>query len=198
MEQIKESNLNRILSHMSDKDIAMITAFRTDPELGLTKRQNQKRNKKLEDKLNKMGYRGYTKVVGYWNETPEDKNSKAVAEESYVVLNVGSSFSDFVEDMVLLCLDVDDNDFDQQAVMVWSHEEQKAYLYDNTGELISTFNDFSIDTMSKGWTNIKGHNITFVEEAITDIPFGFSENFNEGGNWLTAMGYDSERQKHRR
>ena len=194
-EQIKESSLNRILSHLKDKDIAMITAFRTDPELGLSKTANRERNKKLESKLKSLGYRGFTKVVGYWNETPEDKESEAVAEESYIVLNTGSSFKDFVADMVILTKDVDDPELDQQALVIWSHEDKKAYLISNTGEVLTSFNNFDLDTISQGWTQIKGHKLTFVEEALD---LDFSDRFNNKGNFMIAMGYESNKKKLRK
>lgn len=192
MKILNESNINRIMSHMKDKDIAMLTAFRTDPKIGLSKKQNRKRNKNLENKLSSMGYRGFTKIVGYYNETPEDKDSVAVAEESYIILNTGSSFEDFVTDMTLLS-----KDFNQQSIVIWSHTNQKAYLLDNQGNILQTFADFSIDTVSKGWSDIKGHNLTFIEESV-DIRFGFTDKFNENGNWMTAMGYDAAKNKYRK
>lgn len=192
MKILNESNINRIMSHMKDKDIAMLTAFRTDPKIGLSKKQNRERNKNLENKLSSMGYRGFTKIVGYYNETPEDKDSDAVAEESYIILNTGSSFEDFVTDMTLLS-----KDFNQQSIVIWSHANQKAYLLDNQGNILQTFADFSIDTVSKGWSDIKGHNLTFIEESV-DIRFGFTDKFNENGNWMTAMGYDAAKNKYRK
>lgn len=192
MKILNESNINRIMSHMKDKDIAMLTAFRTDPKIGLSKKQNRERNKNLENKLSSMGYRGFTKIVGYYNETPEDKDSAAVAEESYIILNTGSSFEDFVTDMTLLS-----KDFNQQSIVIWSHANQKAYLLDNQGNILQTFADFSIDTVSKGWSDIKGHNLTFIEESV-DIRFGFTDKFNENGNWMTAMGYDAAKNKYRK
>lgn len=195
-QQIEESSLNRILSHLKDKDVAMITAFRTNPNLQLSKTNNRKRNKKLEDKLKSLGYQGFTKVVGYWNETPEDDISKAIAGESYIVLNTGSSFEDFVVDMILLSKDVDNNpDFDQQAIVVWSHVDQKAYLISNTGDILKTFNNFSLDSISQEWTQIKGHKLTFIEEDINNDYF--SDTFNKGGNFMTAMMYGSNRRRHR-
>lgn len=192
MKILNESNINRIMSHMKDKDIAMLTAFRTDPKIGLSKKQNRERNKNLENKLSSMGYRGFTKIVGYYNETPEDKDSAAVAEESYIILNTGSSFEDFVTDMALLS-----KDFNQQSLVIWNHANQKAYLLDNQGNILQTFADFSIDTVSKGWSDIKGHNLTFIEESV-DIRFGFTDKFNENGNWMTAMGYDAAKNKYRK
>lgn len=192
MKILNESNINRIMSHMKDKDIAMLTAFRTDPKIGLSKKQNRERNKNLENKLSSMGYRGFTKIVGYYNETPEDKDSAAVAEESYIILNTGSSFEDFVTDMTLLS-----KDFNQQSIVIWSHANQKAYLLDSQGNILQTFADFSIDTVSKGWSDIKGHNLTFIEESV-DIRFGFTDKFNENGNWMTAMGYDAAKNKYRK
>lgn len=192
MKILNESNINRIMSHMKDKDIAMLTAFRTDPELGLSKKQNRERNKNLENKLSSMGYRGFTKIIGYYNETPEDKDSVAEAEESYIILNTGSSYDDFTADMISLS-----KDFNQQSIVVWNHENQKAYLLDNQGNILQTFNDFSIDTISKGWSDIKGHNLTFIEES-TNIRFGFTDRFNDGGNWMTAMGYEAAKNKYRK
>lgn len=180
------------MSHMKDKDIAMLTAFRTDPKFGLSKKQNRERNKNLENKLSSMGYRGFTKIVGYYNETPEDKDSVVEAEESYIVLNTGSSYADFTTDMVSLS-----KDFNQQSIVVWNHENQKAYLLDNQGNALQTFNDFSIDTISKGWSDIKGHNLTFIEESA-NIRFGFTDRFNDGGNWMTAMGYEAAKNKYRK
>lgn len=196
MKQIKESNLNRILSHTKDKDIAVITAFRTDPELGLSKTRNRERNKKLESKLIGAGYSGFTKVVGYWNETPEDKNSVPSAEESYFVLNLGNrTYEDFVKDMIDFAKDVEGGTLDQQGIIVWNHEEQKAYLYDKRGNIESEFNNFTIDNITQiAWTQIKGHNFSFVEEAYEN----FSDTFNKGGNFMTAMGYDSFRNKLRK
>lgn len=194
--QIKESNLNRILSHMEDKDIATITAFRTDPELGISNKENRKRNKKLESELNKLGYRGFTKIVGYWDERPDDKDSAPIAEESYVVLNTGNkSYEEFVVDMIYLCYDLDGKEkLDQQSVMIWNHEDKKAHLYDKNGNIVGTFNSFNIDTIAQGWSQVKGHTIAFVEES-TDIRFGFTDKHNKDGNWMTAMFYDSARRK---
>ena len=153
-------------------------------------------NKKLEDKLKSLGYQGFTKVVGYWNKTPEDDISKAITEESYIVLNTGSSFKDFVVDMILLSKDVNNNpDFDQEAIAVWSHVDQKAYLISNTEDILTTFNNFSLDSISQEWTQIKGHKLTFIEEDINSDYF--SDTFNKGGNFMTAMMYSSNKRKHR-
>ena len=143
-----------------------------------------------------MGYNGFTKIIGYWDETPEDENSKPIAEESYVVLNVGNqSFEDFVTDMVMLCKDVDDEGNDQQAVMVWSHEDKLAYVFNNKGDITNTFNDFKIDNISQVWSQIGNHKLTFVEESVNE---SFSDTFNENGNWITAMGIENNRHKYRK
>ena len=42
-QQIEESSLNRILSHLKDKDVAMITAFRTNPDLQSSETNNRKK-----------------------------------------------------------------------------------------------------------------------------------------------------------
>lgn len=194
MKEIQESNLNRIMQHMQSKDIATITAFRTDSDVGFSKAHNRERNKKLESKLNAMGYKGFIKIVGYWNERPDDVKSEPIAEESYVVLNTGSNFIDFAYDMIMCCQDIEGNGFDQQAVMVWSHEDQKAYLYDKDGNTLATFNNFNIDNVNQAWSQIKGHKLTFVEESINE---DYSDSFNKGGNFMTAMMYQSNKNKFR-
>lgn len=193
-EQIKESKLNRILSHMKNKDIATITAFRTDPELKFSKKINRERNRKLESELKDLGYAGFIKILGYWDETPDDTNSKPIVEESYIVLNTGSKFVDFATDMILLCKDVDNKNYDQQAVMIWDHESEKAYLYDNQGNILSTFNNFVLDNVSQAWSQIDKHKLTFVEESVSE---NYSEVFNHNGNWLTAMGIENNKNKFR-
>lgn len=189
--KISEANLSRVLNHMDDKDIAMITAFRTDPKLGRTLKENRGKNKQLESDLNTLGYKGYIKVIGYWDETPEDENSLPTAEETFLVLNVGnSSFEDFVEDMVDLAAK-----YDQQGVLIWNHKTKKANVYDKSGNITDTFSGFSINDITQGWTQIKGHKIAF-SEALAN--FSFSDRFNEDGNFITAMAYDSRRRKMRR
>lgn len=42
MIKIEKSNLNRILQHMENMDIATITAFRTDSDLGFSKTKIEK------------------------------------------------------------------------------------------------------------------------------------------------------------
>lgn len=197
MIKIEESNLNRILQHMENMDIATITAFRTDSDLGFSKTKNRERNKKLESELKALGYSGFTKILGYWNERPNDPDSVAIAEESYVVLNTASSYEDFVLDMIYLCKDVDDSIFDQQAVMIWNHKTKLATLYDNKGNELETFNDFKIDNISQAWSQIGNHKLTFTNisriEEFVDVEF--SDVYNKGGNWMTAMGHAGRRSK---
>ena len=185
---IFESSINRVLSHAKDKDIAMITAFRTDPSFGLSLADNRKRNKRLEADLIDLGYRGFVKVVGYWNETPDDKNSEASKEETYLVLNVGnSSFDYFVSDMTNL-----QRKYKQQGIVIWKHEEQKAYLTNEQGKISKSdsFSSIKVDSLSKAWTKIKNHNMVFSECYVGE---GFSDRYNQGGNFMTAMMYESKR-----
>ena len=189
--RVFEANVNRVLSHVKDKDIAMITAFRTDPKLNRSLKDNRAKNKELESDLNLLGYKGYIKVVGYWNETPEDSESSPTSEETFLVLNVGNkSFDDFVEDMVDLAAK-----YNQQGVMVWNHKENKAKIYNKQGNVESIFPNFSIDSMTQGWTQIKGHKIAF-NEALDNQ--NFSDRFNEDGNFITAMAYEALRKRLRK
>lgn len=189
--KIFESSINRILSHTKDKDIAMITAFRTDPKIGRSLTENRIENKKLESDLNLLGYKGYIKVVGYWNETPEVQDATPVAEETFLVLNVGnSSFDDFVEDMVGLAAK-----YNQQGIIVWNHKENIAKLFDSIGNVVTTFSSFNIDNIAQGWTQIKGHKIIF-NEALDNHKF--SDHFNEDGNFMTAIAYESLRKRIRK
>lgn len=189
MTKVSESSLNRVLSHLRDRDIAMITAFRTDPSLSYSNTENRERNRELETDLNLLGYNGYTKITGYWNETPEIKGSEPVKEESYLVLNLGSSYTEFVEDMIGLAAK-----YDQQGVMIWDHDKSVANVYNATGGVVSTMSSFNLDTVSQGWTQIKGHKIAFTE-AITNK--NFADSFNQGGNFITAMGINTNRKKNK-
>lgn len=99
--------------------------------------------------------------------------------------------------MIYLCKDVDDSIFDQQAVMVWNHKTKLATLYDNKGNELETFNNFKIDNISQAWSQIGNHKLTFtnisrIEESV-DVEF--SDVYNKGGNWMTAMGHAGRRSK---
>nr|CAI9751355.1 hypothetical protein DGKKSRWO_DGKKSRWO_CDS_0074 [uncultured phage]CAI9752241.1 hypothetical protein CVNMHQAP_CVNMHQAP_CDS_0074 [uncultured phage] len=190
MTQISESSLNRVLSHLNDRDVAMITAFRTDPSLGYSNTENIKRNKELESDLRLLGYTGYTKITGYWDETPDVENSEPTKEESYLVLNTGSSSEEFVDDLVGLA-----NKYDQQGVMIWDHNNKVASVYDDNKRVLATMSNFNIDTLSQGWTQIKGHEIAFTE-AINSSDF--SDKFNQGGNFVTAMAISARKNKWRK
>lgn len=187
MEKVFESSINRVLSHMEDKDIATITAFRTDSDLGYSKKDNRNRNKDLESDLNVLGYKGYVKIVGYWDETPDDPNSEPTKEETFLVLNVGNrTFDEFKDDMVGLQLK-----YDQQGIVIWNHKNHKAYLTNEYGKTVAEFNNFNIDLISQAYSKIGNHKLVFSECLI---PEDFSDRYNRNGNYMTAMGYQAKRK----
>lgn len=106
---INESSLSRVFNHIEQYDIAMITAFRgrlencilqqksikefvstaetkTKP-VQLTKSENLQRNKELKASLLKLNY-GVTAIDGSYIENYGEPDSREVAENSFLVVNL--------------------------------------------------------------------------------------------------------------
>lgn len=93
--QISESSLSRVYSHVQKHDCAIITAFRnklincvTGEQSGkeLNTFQNKERNKNLKSALLMLGY-GVTSVKGSYIENYMEDNQIEVNEDSYFVVN---------------------------------------------------------------------------------------------------------------
>lgn len=171
--KIVENNINRVLSKKDKTDLAFITAFRTS--LGKSLKENRKENKELEKGISNLGYKGYTKVVEYYNEQPDIEGTTPDKEESFILWKPEyKSFDDFVFDVVSLC-----KKYKQQSVLVWNHNDKIAYLFDENGNILDTFNDIRVDIISQAWTKVGNHNLVF-ESCI----------YNVNGNSLTATIYN--------
>lgn len=202
MKEIFESLLNRVLSHGKDKDMAMMTAFR--PE-------------RLESELNRLGYRGYVRAAGYWDEDSDDpagadteaaretdweteaiRETKAAREEVFLILNTGNTnFEEFREDMTGL-----QRLYKQPRLLIRDHTCGKAYVSVTGGGTVHTgeygLASLTADTLSVAWAETKCHStgpFRFAECYPNDR---FSVRFNEGGNFMTAMMYDANRRRLRK
>lgn len=93
--QVSESSLSRVYSHIQQHDCAIITAFRNElvncvmgdqSSRQLNIFQNKERNKNLKSALLMLGY-GITKVKGSYIENYLQDNQVEVKEDSYFVVN---------------------------------------------------------------------------------------------------------------
>lgn len=81
--KLKESSLNRLVSHISEHDCGTITAYRSE----YTHKENQQRNKSLFAKLISLGY-GVTAVKGSYIENYGKPDAKEVGEHVYFVVDL--------------------------------------------------------------------------------------------------------------
>jgi hypothetical protein len=89
---INEISLSRIASHVQNRPIAMLTAFRfKNKETGelITLQTNRTNNAKLENDIRSAGF-GFQKMTGRYEEDYGDKKIKVV-EESFMVIGKDNS-----------------------------------------------------------------------------------------------------------
>ena len=196
-----DTAVDRVLSLMGDQDIAMITAFRTEPDSGLSPAENTERSNRLESDLNDLGYKGYVRMIGYWDRISDgstDLDTGMDREEIFLVLNVGNiGFEAFAEDMTGLQLR-----YGQPYIFIWNHRHQKAYVSDADGRLDDVGKtapaSLTTDALSVIWTEIKADRSRRFLLSGCYRNDGFSARFNEGGNFMTAMMYETNRKRLRK
>ena len=173
---IYASSMSRIVQHTKDSNVATITAFITsdsDDRPTKKKMQSHKQNKavnsQLSNDLQKLGY-GFSKVTGYWDETKSGDPENAVREETfYVICPKVTPYEAFEQSIIALA-----KKYEQQAVVVWSCEQQKAKLigtddYENY-DVWGTFSNFNVDVaLSEAWTQFKSHNFVFSSDTVDFI-----------------------------
>lgn len=192
---VDEASLNQMLSYMENNDIAAISSIRSNPESSFYIRINKDKNNKLEDELNYLGYNGFIKVAVYWDKPLNNPNYRPIAEESYIVLNSGSSFIDFATDTILMSKYADTKNYDTQVILVWDHRDKKAYLYDTNGNVINTTTYFSIDAIIDKYPKLGNYNLIFFEESISKK---YSEIFKHNRSWLITADIENRRSRFRR
>lgn len=172
-QDLYESSMSRILSHLETNDVATITAFVTgDTEARPTTKKarsnnkNKAENKKLSKDLQKVGY-SFTRVVGEYSQRDQDE---PVSEISYFVICPKGYTNDmFTKDMINLA-----RKYEQEAVVIWNHLEHEAVLY-GTDDFVryvpwETFDNFKIDDIeSSVWTRHRSHKLTFTEDAEYEL-----------------------------
>lgn len=188
------SSMNRIVSHLPTNNIATITAFITssDEKRPFTKSrpsytENLNRNKDMkrflrngftyepdDDDIQISSYLGsgyhypFSKVLGYYSETRDSVPS--FERTFYVVCPDNVSFETFKNDMLHLT-----KHFEQQSVLIWSKDEEIAYLYGTDDyknySLWKVFNTYSINVIKQSkdiaWTQYNKDKLYFNNSAET-------------------------------
>lgn len=103
-EDITAATFSRMLEHMQEHDCCFITAFRDS----FNHDTNQRRNKKLENKIRKAGFSFIKTVGGYIEHDLQDLPIK-VEEETFFVINNLYTTKDFIKFAIGLCRDIDPN-----------------------------------------------------------------------------------------
>jgi hypothetical protein len=117
---LNESSLSRVMQHTKERNIGMITAFRSEN----TKQENLKLNKELESDIRKLGY-GLIRVKGRYIENYGTENATPVDENSFLV--VGDKGDD--KDKLLKQLQVLGKKYKQDSILHKSYGDKKASLY---------------------------------------------------------------------
>ncbi len=153
---IEEGGLSRLLSHSSNHDIALITAFRGD----YSKKDNLKRNQELKSALMGKSY-GTTQVEGGYVE----EEHGMVKEASYFVVNLNDvPFDEFKNDMIEL-----GKQFNQDSVLIIPKEGEGGAFDSKTGDLAyGPFNgEVTLNDVEDFYTRIRGQKFKFKEEVLT-------------------------------
>lgn len=174
---IKESgaNLSRLLSHLKDKDVAFITAFRG----GNSMKANIENNKKLALDIYNLGY-SYIKIEGGYMEEVEDGEPVEVKEKSFAVIHTPKSKKDqdeFFELMLGLC-----KKYNQDSVLISlvdREEDHPKASYNSDGEIVyGPFNKINTQDVESFFTKIHNHKFVFEDfkESIeVNKPTSFSK-----------------------
>lgn len=173
------SSYSRIMQHLDKNNVAMITAFRTST--GRTTKENKLANSELSSDLQRLGY-GFTRVDGYYDEDRGKDGSVASKERTYyVICPDGISYDNFEKSLIALA-----KKYEQQSVLVWSVEAQKATLF-GTDDYITytvwdTYSDFDTDQAEAvAWTAFHGHELSFSNKVI-----------ESSTSWTVASKYPNE------
>lgn len=202
-EQLNESSINRILSHLQTNNIATITSYVTSDDDRRTVRkkkqsnnQNKKMNQKLAQDLKRLGY-SFTRVDG---EYTVRGYSEPFSEKSFfVICPDGYDLDQFTDDMKNLA-----KKYEQESVIVWSYVDHEAVLY-GTDDFVryvpwQKFNNFSMKTMKIAWTKFKNHWFRFVndgDDENTDEHYILESEYfeNEMGNDVPVYRISHYRQE---
>lgn len=168
LEPLLEVKLSRLYQHFKgDAPVAIITAFRGERDLAT----NTKLNRELASTLRSAGL-GYVWVDGSWIENSGSPDENHVSEVAILAIGNGESQSD---DKLLSTLSSAATKYDQDGFIFKGVGHAPLKLYDKNGEVVTSFERVSMDTISDMYTKLRSGNHkgrSFVFEAER-TPVGF-------------------------
>lgn len=180
-EEIFASSMSRLRSHLDTEHVSIIMAFSTSEEERCpaksklqTARPDQAADPDLSQDLNALHY-GYAKVEGYYKAQDHDA---PVRERSYlVVCPINVAYENFRKTLIALA-----RKHEQSAVLIWSADAQKAYLYGTTDYVHytewATFTTFHINEAKESvWSAFWSHDFIFRPD---DLVVGSATQLRDG------------------
>lgn len=118
--QINESSLTRVMTHVKNRNVAILTANRGEYPAS----ENANRNKRLEADMRDRGY-GFIKVKGRYIEGYGSDNENPVDEDSYIMVGkVGDDSDELLNHAKEL-----GTKYDQESILHKPHDSDFAYLH---------------------------------------------------------------------
>ena len=166
VKQAAGAGLSRILQHIQESDIAMITAFRNVD--GNSRKDNIGFNDELQNDIRWLGY-GYIQLEGwYWS---EDDIEPRPEDTFFVINNDVRGFDEFRDLMIGLCAK-----YGQECVLI-KQKDGDACFYDGSGNMtFSLGSNISLADIEKGigdgWSRRKGKDFRFaaVKKEYARVP----------------------------
>ena len=164
---IMEGSFNRLISQMTEKDFAIISAYRNN----FTKEENIIRNRHLRGILNKSKM-GVHQLVGHWQEAPDGKEYKEckpneltdVIERSYFIAKPESMPFEVFKKFIINCLTIDDATQDCGVI----HQYGQGYycIYPN-GSMEKIGDRLTLNKIAQAYSQyVKRTDIPFVFEGV--------------------------------
>ena len=168
---ITEVKMSRVLKHFTQQEypVGIITAFRGD----LDRKDNVTNNKSLASFFRSKKY-GFVFVDGQWIENQSEKDEKSVKEDSIFVMgSKGTNFDEFSS-----VLQSQAKKYDQDAYLVYDHENKIVKIINQNGVVEQEFTKFKIGSAAAAFTKLRknGNNGNF-----------FFERFRYPINWIARM-----------
>lgn len=178
-QQISEGSLSRLWRHTQDKDFAIITAYRSNPDVDpeKQKRTNVSNNLELRQQLNAKKMGSYP-LIGHWRECPypgvdykdcPENDLVDVIERSYFVVRPDHISSD---EFLKIIYDLAKK-FEQDGVVLQVKSENLFGVYSSEGKELFKFSDgIALNKVSQAYSQyVKKLDLPFVFEGI-EIPSG--------------------------
>lgn len=190
---LNESSLSRVWSHMSNHDCGIISASRDGqgctPSMAdrYTSKENKQRNKQLSAKLQILGY-GITRVDGTYVENYNSDNSIKVYEDAFFVVdleNTGKLKADLLELGEL---------YMQDSIMWIPHSENGAAYLIGTNHcpdgfpgyrIAEKYTQTSYGKEGEFMTMINGRPFKFTETDMNENVYNNYKNTNYLGKMAT-------------